>query len=201
MKEILLAIVAVIFSMNSSLADILPAQKVVEEIFAKAAQETVINDQAVQTAINQRVDFVAMSRAVLGAEGKKISAQEFDWFRSTLQEIITRTVYPSAPNFLAGVQISYKSVVEKSTAAVVVKSSVQNKADITEVNYTLAKSAAGDWKVIDVSFDGESWVESIKDQVSETLKKKKWIGLRKQLNDRLQNLKEGKSRKGKSKGA
>ncbi len=193
MKNIYLILAALFLLSSFAQANESSPQKIVEDIFAKAAQEAVSNDKALQASISQKVDFVAMASAVLGGEKKKITAQEFDWFRSTLQEIITRTVYPNAPGFLTGVKISYKDMEEK-TGAALVKSSVQNKADITEVNYKLAKDSSGEWKVVDVSLDGESWVESIKDQVAETLKKKKWAGLKKQLNDRLQKLKEGKSK-------
>jgi len=165
------------------------AKSVVEEIFNKAAQEKVKVDQKFQNSINANVDFEAMAKAVLGKEGKKISAKEFEWFYTTLKEIISRTVYPNAPEFLAGVKISYKNIEQKKNI-IIVKSEVQNKADITEVNYSLAKAKDGSWKVIDVSFDDESWVESIKEQVSDTIKKKKWTGLKKQLNERLEKLRQ-----------
>jgi ABC-type transporter MlaC component len=56
------------------------------------------------------------------------------------------------------------------------------------VDYTLEQQADGSWKVVDVALDGESWVDSIRDQVVETLKKSKWTGLKKKLSDRLAEL-------------
>lgn len=71
------------------------------------------------------------------------------------------------------------------------KSTVQNKADLTEVHYKLARSGEA-WKVVDVSISGVSWTESVRDQVRDVLKKKKWKGLREAMDKRLRELKEGK---------
>ncbi len=165
-------------------------KSVVEEIFAKASTPAIASDSAQQQQVNALVDFDALAAASLGSEKKKISAKDFDWFRSTLQEIITRTVYPKAPEFLAGVKIQYDSV-EQKQGFTLVKSTVQNKADLTEVQYKL--SANGDaWKVVDVSISGISWTDSIRDQVKDVVKKKKWKGLRAAMEKRLTELKAGK---------
>lgn len=163
---------------------------VVEEIFAKASTPAIASDQSQQGQVNSLVDFEALASSSLGAEKKKVSAKDFEWFRSTLQEIITRTVYPKAPEFLSGVKIQYDSVEQKG-AFTNVKSTVQNKADLTEVQYKLAKSGEG-WKVVDVSISGVSWTESIRDQVKDVVKKKKWKGLRDAMEKRLAELKAGK---------
>jgi ABC-type transporter MlaC component len=165
-------------------------QGVVESIFTQAAVPMVATDTASQEGINAHVDFAALAKAALGKT--PASPAEQAWFRDTLKEIITRTVYPKAPEFLAGVKITYAQVEEKGSVATV-KSSVQNKADVTDVNYKLAKGTAGAWKVTDVSIAGLSWVDSIRDQVRDTVRTKKWKGLKDAMNRRLNELRSGKN--------
>ncbi len=174
------------------LAAITSPQEVVKDIFAKASLPEVAVDHSKQSEINSLVDFDALAKAALGKEAKALPAKEVQWFRQTLQEIITRTVYPKAPDFLKDVKITYDSVQEKAGKAVVI-SSVQNKADLTDVVYRMQKNKDGVWKVVDVSISGLSWVESIQDQVRDVIKKKKWQGLKDAMNKRLNELKSGKT--------
>lgn len=164
------------------------AKAMVEMVFSKASQDAVKNDQALQAEVSSYVDFDAMAKAVLAKE-KGVPSGEVFWFAQTLREIITRTVYPKAPEFLSGVKIEYREEKVSGNAAVV-KSVVQNKSDLTDVDYKLAKSKSGEWRVVDVALDGESWVESIRDEVRDTLKKEKWAGLKKRMVRRLDELKQ-----------
>lgn len=176
-----------LFSLTAEAAIESP-KSVVEEIFAKASDALIVNDTSKQAAINQMVDFESLAKGALGKLVKKSPAKDVTWFQKTLQEIITATVYPNAPEFLKGVKISYDEVLERGLQATV-KSTVQNKADLTEVHYVLQKGKDGAWRVVDISLDGNSWVESIRDQVEETVKKKGWKGLKEAMEKRLKDLK------------
>jgi ABC-type transporter MlaC component len=167
-------------------------QEVVQDIFTKASASEVATSPAKQAEVNAAVDFAALAKSALGKNFKTTSAKDFEWFRSTLQEIIGRTVYPKAPEFLKGVKINYADVKEAGNSATV-KSTVQNKADLTDVDYVLQKSADGSWHVVDVSISGVSWVESIREQVTQVLKKKKFQGLKDAMSRRLGDLKAGKA--------
>lgn len=182
---------SLLFLMLPMLAQASP-QKVVEEIFTKAGQPEISSSADKQKEVSAMVDFAALAKSALGKEAKAIPAKEVEWFQGTLQEIITRTVYPKAPDFLKGVKIVYDQVEEKNNAAVV-KSTVQNKSDLTEVEYKLMKAKDGNWKVVDVSISGLSWVESINDQVKDVMKKKKWKGLKEAMQKRLNEIKAGKA--------
>jgi ABC-type transporter MlaC component len=166
-------------------------KEVVQDIFARAGASEVATDAGKQGEINALVDFDALARNALGKEFKKASPADYQWFRDTLKEIITRTVYPKAPDFLKDVKIVYNEVDRKADKSKV-KSTVQNKADLTDVDYELGKNKAGAWKVTDVSIAGQSWVESIREQVSQVIKKKKWKGLREAMTRRLNEIKSGK---------
>lgn len=183
------------FSASSSLAE--PnrspdAKSVVKDIFTKASTETVSTDEQLQQEINARIDFAEMARAALGSEFRRRSPQERVWFERTLQEIITRTVYPEAPKFLKQVKISYKKVKQDGKSATV-SSVVRNRGERTLVSYDLRQDESGEWRVVDVAFDGESWVENIREQVRRTLRKRNWSGLKERMNRRLATLRSGNS--------
>ena len=180
------------FLMASSAYAAASPQEVVESIFKRASDIQVKNDSKLQNEINTSVDFERMGRMALGKEINKIPKAEIVWFTDTLKEIITRTVYPSAPDFLKGVKIKYGNVAQKKNTASV-KSTVENKSDFTDVDYLLELQKDGAWRVVDVSLDGESWVDSIRDQVIASLKKEKWAGLKKKLSTRLAELKSEKN--------
>lgn len=183
-------LIALLMSVGS-LAAVTPPKDVVQDIFTRAGSPEIATDNAKQAEVNNLVNFDALATAALGKQAKSVPAKERQWFRDTLREIITRTVYPKAPDFLKEVKITYDTVQEKGSSATV-NSSVQNKADLTEVQYRMEKSPDG-WKVVDVSISGLSWVESIQDQVRDVLKKKQWKGLKDAMNKKLEELKAGKS--------
>jgi|GEM_PF-3013589 len=188
MKRILLVVLALVTNPVFAAAE---PKEVVQDIFARAGVPESATDAAKQGEISAHVDFDQLAKSALGSEFKKAAPGDYQWFRDTLKEIITRTVYPKAPDFLKDVKIVYNEVDTKGDKSRV-KSTVQNKADLTDVDYQLGKNKAGEWKVVDVSIAGQSWVESIRDQVSQVIKKKKWKGLREAMNRRLKDIKAGK---------
>jgi len=186
--SILLALVVSV----SSFAALTNPKEVVQDIFTRASTPEIAKDAAQQTAVNDLVDFDALASSALGKQGKAVPAKERQWFRDTLKEIITRTVYPKAPDFLKDVKITYDAVQEKGAKATV-NSQVQNKADLTDVQYQMEKAKDGSWRVVDISISGLSWVESIQDQVRDVLKKKQWKGLKEAMNKKLNELKAGQA--------
>lgn len=167
------------------------AKMVVKEIFQRASEPEIAGDSAKQAVVNTKIDFAAMAKNALGREYSKRSAEERKWFQDTLQEIITRTVYPSAPKFLKSVKIAYKKVKQDGKNATV-SSIVRSKGERTRVEYDLRQGEDGTWRVVDVAFDGESWVDNIREQVYRTVRKRNWTGLEKRMNRRLANLRSGK---------
>ncbi|MGZ3790484.1 MAG: ABC transporter substrate-binding protein, partial [Bacteriovorax sp.] len=140
--------------------------------------------------VESHIDFGEMSKSILAQEYAKRSASDLKWFETTLKEIITRSVYPSAPKFLENVKITYKKT-KTSDADAKVSSSVSKKGESTDVDYVL-KKVNNEWKVVDVAIDEESWVKTINEKVQKTIKEKGWNGLKDLLNKRLTELKSSK---------
>lgn len=165
-------------------------EEIIKEIFNKAASENLLKNQSKRSEVENLIDFSEMSKSILAQQYTKQPSAEIKWFESTIKEIITRSVYPSAPKFLENVKITYKKTQMKDDEAKVA-SSVNKKGEAVDVEYLLKKTTSG-WKIIDVAIDEESWVATINEKVQKTIKEKGWAGLRELLNKRLKELKSGK---------
>ena len=158
----------------------------IQNIFTLAQKENPLNNPQTKKELDGHFDFHQMSLNILGEEAKKRSAADLKWFEDSIKEIITKTVYPKAPEFLQGVKITYKTTLVDENKATV-PSVVAKKGEKTDVSYTLTKNGST-WKVIDVSIDEDSWVKSINDKMKKTLKEKGWSGVKNLLNTRIKNL-------------
>lgn len=181
MKPLLLALFLL-----PSLCFALTSKEVVEQIFTKAAQPEISKDIKLQTEVNDFVDYAHMAKEVLGAEYKKRKTPELQWFEKILKDIISLSVYPAAPDFLGKVNVAYKEIKEEGEKSMI-NSVVKHKGEETEVNYRLHKQGEN-WKVYDIALDGESWTDSIREEVQRILKKEGWAGLKKRLTKRLDTL-------------
>ena len=166
--------------------------KEMQKVFALLQSPKFETSISMQKKVTNTFSFSLMSKAILGKEAKKHTA-DLKWFTNTLQKIVTKTVYPEAPNFFQGVKISYEEV-EKVGKNYTLLAVVMKRGEETEVLVTFSK-VGKNWKIIDVAIDDESWVENIREQVSSTLKKKKWSGLKRDLNKRLADLEQKKGSK------
>lgn len=183
MKFILafLLLLPVFVKAESTLPEVL-----IKDIFALAQKENPLKNPTTKEALDSHFDFKQMSLNILGTEAKSRSAADLKWFEDSIKEIITKTVYPKAPEFLQGVKITYKTTLIDENKATV-PSVVAKKGEKTDVSYTLTKSGAT-WKVVDVSIDDESWVKTINDKMKKTLKEKGWAGVKDMLNKRVMAL-------------
>lgn len=161
-------------------------EALIQNIFTLAQKENPLNNPKLKSELDGNFDFKQMSMNILGAEAKKRSSTDLQWFESSIKEIITKTVYPKAPEFLKGVKITYGSTLVDGNKATV-PSTVAKKGEKTDVSYSLVKNGSA-WKVIDVSIDEESWVKTINDKMNKALKEKGWNGVKELLNNRIKAL-------------
>ena len=163
-------------------ADVAP-EVLIQNIFTLAQKENPLNNPKLKTELDNHFDYKQMSLNILGAEAKKRSTADLKWFEGSIKEIITKTVYPKAPEFLKDVKITYKNTLIDENKATV-PSIVAKRGEKTDVNYSLVKSGET-WKVIDISIDDESWVRTINDKMTKTLKEKGWAGVKDMINKRV----------------
>jgi ABC-type transporter MlaC component len=190
MKKNFLVLIVVALFLPLAQANTQSPEELIKDIFNKTGKENLLTNQKLKNDVESHIDFSEMSKSILADEYSKRSSAEVKWFESTLKEIITRSVYPSAPKFLENVKITYKKTKTTETDAKV-SSSVSKKGESTDVDYLL-KKIGNEWKVVDVAIDEESWVKTINEKVQKTLKEKGWTGLKDLLNKRLADLKSNK---------
>lgn len=162
-------------------------QDVIAKTFELAKQTNILSNAKLKEEIDSQVDFKKMSLAILGPQASKLESAEIQWFEKTIKEIITKTVYPEAPDFLKGVKITYRTTIldnEKAT----VPSVVSKRGERTDVGYKLEKNNSNQWKIVDVAIDDESWVKTINQNVSKTLNEKGWAGIKDLLNKKVKAL-------------
>ena len=189
-KFFLLSLLALnLINFNLQAATLGP-EELIKDIFSKTGKENLLLNTKVKEEVEAHIDFQEMSKSVLADEYTKRSPSDIKWFVSTLKEIITRSVYPSAPKFLENVKITYKKTKATEKDAKV-SSSVSKKGESTDVDYVL-KKVDNEWRIVDVSIDEESWVKTINEKVQKTIKEKGWAGLKDLLNKRLTELKSNK---------
>jgi ABC-type transporter MlaC component len=159
----------------------------IKNTFQLAQKENPLANSKLKAELDSQFDFKTMSFNILGKEeAKKLSPQDLVWFEKSIQEIITKTVYPKAPEFLRGVKITYNNPIFDENK-VLVPSVVTKKGEKTDVQYSLIKTGES-WKIIDVSIDEESWVQSINEKMKKTIKEKGFKGVRDLLNKRIKEL-------------
>lgn len=168
-------------------------EEMIKDIFARAGKENLLMNTESKLIVESHVDFKVMSTSMLGNDFAKLSASDFKWFEETIKDIITRSVYPSAPKFLDNVKITFKKT-EINGENGKVASIVSKKGERTSVDY-IVKKVGEDWKVVDVAIDDESWVKTINEKVHKTMSEKGMKGLKDLLSKRLNELKKSATKK------
>ncbi len=129
----------------------------------------------------QGFDFQEMSKRVLGKTWKKIDAQQ----RAHFVELFTKlleNVYIGKLEGYSGQEIIYKDERVKGKRAAV-STVVQNQGKLIPVNYIMiAKSA--DWQVYDINIEGVSLLRNYREQFKSILRKEKFEGLVKVLEEK-----------------
>ena len=164
----------------------LTPEAMIQNVFVLAQKANPLTNTQIKDELDSNFDFRLMSLNILGAEASKRSTTDLKWFEKAIKEIISKTVYPKAPEFLRGVKITYRNTLLDENKAVV-PSTVSKRGEKTDVRYSLVKQGSS-WKIIDLSIDEESWVKTINEKMSKTLKEKGWNGVKEMLDNRVKAL-------------
>lgn len=160
----------------------------IKEIFDIAQKGNPLDNATTMSFLDDRFNYSQMSKTILGKDLLGQSATEVQWFEKSIREIITKTVYPKAPDFLSNVKITYKKTIIDGDKAIV-GSTVSKKGEVTDVDYVLMMDKAKNaWRVVDVAIDQESWVQTINEKMSKSYKEKGWKGVKDLLSKRIKEL-------------
>ncbi|MCB9060188.1 MAG: ABC transporter substrate-binding protein [Halobacteriovoraceae bacterium] len=160
--------------------------QLVDKIFTLAKSSDFAKNKTSQEFVTSQFDFATMSKNILGAEFTKQNQKEIEWFNDHIKQIITKTIYPKATDFLKNVNVEHE-LISKKDKTFSVLTIVKKRGEESEVLSSFSNSSNA-WKIIDISIDDESWTSNIKEQVKKKIDKEKWIGLKKSLTKRLEEL-------------
>ena len=105
-------------------------------------------------------DFSNMSRWILGKYWKDASAEQRNVFTSEFKNLLVRT-YAKAVLGFSNEKVNYLETLTGSKPNIVmVKTEIVSDSGSIPVNYTMHSSDGGDWKVVNVAFEGISLVET-----------------------------------------
>lgn len=161
---------------------------IIKEVFDAAQEGNPLDNPNTMRFLDERFNFSQMAKNILGKDLLGQNLNEVQWFEKSIREIITKTVYPKAPEFLSNVKISYKKTIVDGEKAIV-GSSVAKKGEVTDVDYVLMMDKTKkSWRVVDVAIDQESWVQTINEKMTKSFKEKGWKGVKDLLNKRIKEL-------------
>jgi phospholipid transport system substrate-binding protein len=152
--------------------------------------------KANQNAFAQVDAFFDFNRVIddpIAPHKNKLSATQLKRYHVAFRDLIRLVAYPQSSTFLHTAEIKIqKPTVTDKTAQVPMHAYVK-KEDIETNVVFFWQQDKGDWKIIDVSFDGASLVKDYKNQFGKIIEKEGAEGLVKKLENRLQKERVSKS--------
>jgi phospholipid transport system substrate-binding protein len=147
-------------------------QAVVETIITNARNLNQKSDFQDRTrTIESLVDFQTICDRALAKNLKTLSAEHKTEISSLLKTILTKTVYPAAPQFFKDVSVQFKPAEDTASGKARIKSLVSKGKSRSSVEYWLESSSSG-YRVVDLAIDGESWVKNVGGQFDQILSSK-----------------------------
>lgn len=129
-------------------------------------------------------DYDKLSNGPIAPNKKAFTKDQLARFNKMFQELIRRIAYPRSGAFLKQAALTVKKVkVEGKNADVNLHASIAEQDLETDVLFHWADE--GEWRVVDVSFDGASVIKDYQNQFTRIIKKEGVEGLLKKVSTRL----------------
>ena len=134
-------------------------------------------------------DFLNMSKWVLGRQWGKATAQQRTVFAEEFKTLLVRTYAKALLGFTNEKVVYLETLTGSKPNIVMVKTEIRSDAnpDSTPVNYTMHISG-GDWKVVNVAFEGVSLVETYRKSFASEIRNNGLASLIQKLTDKNEKL-------------
>ncbi len=179
---------------NSPTADLKPALEGVMAILAdqnlKGDAHLVERRQKIMDSIETGFNFREMSKRVLGKTWRTITEQQRDYFTQLMTKLL-ENVYIGKLEGYSGQTTKFKAETIKGNRAQVT-TIVENGGVDLPVHYIM-KESDGHWMVYDINIEGVSLVRNYQEQFKSILRKEKYEGLVKILEDKNSSFLKSKS--------
>jgi len=151
---------------------------VLVDVELKGDEHKIERRAKVMKIIKKRFDFREMSRRVLGKTWEEISIDDQNYF-TKLMTTLLENVYIGKLESYAGQEIEYVAEKIKKDRALV-STIIENNNQKIPMHYILINKDS-QWKVYDINIDGVSLVKNYRQQFKSVLKRGKFAGLVKEL--------------------
>ncbi len=179
---------------NSPTDDLRPALEGVMAILAdqnmKGEEHLVERRQKIMDSIETGFNFREMSKRVLGKTWRTITEQQRDYFTQLMTKLL-ENVYIGKLEGYSGQTTEFKAEKIKGNRAQVT-TIVENRGVDLPVHYIM-KESDGHWMVYDINIEGVSLVRNYQEQFKSILRKEKYEGLVKVLEDKNRSFLKAKS--------
>lgn len=134
-------------------------------------------------------DFLNMSKWVLGRQWGKATAQQRAVFAEEFKTLLVRTYAKALLGFTNEKVVYLETLTGSKPNIVMVKTEIRSDAspNSTPVNYTMHISG-GDWKVVNVAFEGVSLVETYRKSFASEIRNNGLASLIQKLTDKNEKL-------------
>ena len=190
---LLFAFTVPVFADGSPIEDLKPA---LNSLVDTLGDESLKGDEKkeerrtkIMVEIKKGFDFREMSRRVLGKTWRKIDAAEQENFTNIMTKLL-ENVYVGKLETYDGGDIEYVKETIKGKRAQVT-TLIENNGVKLPVHYIM-RQGSEKWRVYDINIEGVSLVRNYQEQFKSILRKEKYNGLVKVLNEKNKAFAEGK---------
>ena len=168
----------------------------VESVIARVNAERALleaSPEKIYEVINDLIlpnfDFLNMSKWVLGRQWGKATAQQRAVFAEEFKTLLVRTYAKALLGFTNEKVVYLETLTGSKPNIVMVKTEIRSDAspNSTPVNYTMHISG-GDWKVVNVAFEGVSLVETYRKSFASEIRNNGLASLIQKLTDKNEKL-------------
>jgi len=145
-------------------------------------------NQALAAAIEGLLDYDDLAREALGSAWDEHSADERHAFADLLKQLVQKNYERNLQNTL-DFRVTYEDAQADADAVVVrteARSRTNRRAPPVSIDYRM-HLANGAWRVIDISTDGASMVQSYRRQFRRIISREGWDGLLSRMRSRLED--------------
>ncbi|MDD3815723.1 MAG: ABC transporter substrate-binding protein [Desulfocapsaceae bacterium] len=147
----------------------------------KGSEHKVERRSKIMGHVTQAFDFREMSKRVIGREWKTLTSEKQDNFQKIFTKLLENAYLGKLENY-SGQEIQYIGERQKDDRAIV-STQIENNGQLIPVDYVMIKE--GDrWMVYDINIEGVSLVRNYMEQFKSILRRDKFDGLVKLLEEK-----------------
>ena len=155
----------------------------------EGVEQKVSRREKIMGIVGQGFDFSTMSKMVLGQTWKKIDHQQREHFEQLFTKLLENAYIGKLEDYSGQKNILYKDERIKGKKAAVSTVVESTGTPPLPVNYVMIEAVKG-WQVYDINIEGVSLVRNYREQFKSILRKKKFDGLIKVLEEKNASFNE-----------